>query len=1104
MNAPKILLRVLTAILCTALSFYASAQDIIKGKIQDKNGNALIGATISVKSQPTLLSITDENGFFSITAKSNDVLTVSYVGFEKKEVPVSGASLIVLNNNAGAMNEVMVTALGIKKEVKRIGYSAQEVKGDELVKARDQNPLTGLTGKVAGLSVGASAEMLRKPTVLLRGNEITLYVVDGVPISSDTWNISPDDIESMTVLKGPTAAALYGSRAQYGAILITTKKGNKHKGFTVELNSTNSFDKGFVAFPRLQNEYGPGENNLYAFGDGKGGGLNDNDYDVWGPRFDGRLLPQWDGQYDPNTTYTTTFPGGRVWTGHIQPTPWIARGANNLQNFLRTGFQTTNNIALSATGDNYSLRFSLSHSYQQSIIPNMELNISNFNLYGSYNVSKKLKIDANLNFNRQYTPNYPDVDYGPNSLIYNIAVWTGADWDVNSPEIRGKWQAGKVGTQNIFAEYQRYHNPWFMVEDWLRGHYKSDIYGYVSSNYKINNNLNVNLRTQVTTNDLLRTEKMPYSAHPYGREGNMGDYREDRRNLFENNSDLQLNYDYTIKHFLNLSGLVGGNVRLFSYNSNWTSTDYLSIPNVYSFSNSLNPVQSSSFSSNMRVYSGYFSLDASLSKYATIGVTGRVDKSSALSKAHNSYFYPSISLATVVSDYVQLPQAISFLKFRGSYATVHGDATSPTIGTAPFNSITAFGTSPSGNSLYDYPLDYGNNFLSPYGGPDYSLVSAYNTSKPYNNQTAAYYTSNLYDPDIKPFNRVSYEEGFDIKFLRNRLGLSGTAFQYVDGPQILRNPISTATGYSYYYLNALKTKKTGYELSLSGTPISNAKGLTWDVLANWSTYQDRYEELPPGQTVYNTFFHKGDRVDAFYSSAFVKTKDGQIIHDAAGKPLSNPVAQKLGYLNADFQWSIDNNISYKNLSLGFQFDGSVGGVTTDYIHNKTMRGGRNIETIEGAFGKSRMDDDQHAGDPNYPGTYVGQGVVVSNNVPINYDSKTGEILNYKDLQFSPNTTVTHVQDYISKYYNISEANLMSKTYAKLREVTLTYTIPQQWISKSGINKLSVSLVGRNLIYFYGDKRFKDVDLDQYNYSTSGTGLQSPTTRRYGFNINVVF
>lgn len=1095
--------------ICLSLFLFvqAYAQSLqVKGRVTDATSKSAI-ASATVQNNTTKKSVlTDAEGNFTIAASKDDVLNIFFVGYQTKSLTVKDESFLTIEITAGEnqLTDVVVTALGVKKEVKRLGYSVQEVKGEDLVKARDQNPITGLTGKVAGLSVGASAELLRKPTVILRGNEITLYVVDGVPISSDTWNISPDDIESYTVLKGPTAAALYGSRAQYGAILITTKKGLKRKGYTVELNSTNSIDNGFIAFPRLQDEYGPGENQMYAFGNGKGGGLFDNDYDVWGPKFDGRLLPQYDGKYDPNTTYTTTFPGGYQYTGNIEPTPWIARGKDNLGNFLRTGFQTTNNIALNATGDNYNLRFSLSHSYQQSIIPNMELNITNFNMYGSYNVSKRLKIDANLNFNRQYTPNYPDVDYGPNSLIYNVAVWTGADWDVNAPDIRGEWQAGKVGTQSVFAEYQRYHNPWFMVNEWLRGHYKSDIYGYVSGNYKIDDHLNVNLRTQISTYDLLRTEKMPFSAHPYGREGNMGDYREDRRNLFESNSDLQLNYNYTIAKFLNLSGLVGGNARLFSYNSNWTSTDYLNIPNVYSFSNSLNPIQASSFNSDMRVYSAYYSIDASLGKYATISTTGRVDKSSALPKGNNSYFYPSLSLASVISDYVTLPKLISFLKVRASYAAVHGDATSATVGAAPFNSITAFGTSPSGNSLYDYPLDYGNNYLSPYGGPDYSLVALYNTSKPYNNQTAAYYTSNLYDPNIKTFNRVSYEGGFDIKFLSNRLGFAATAFQYIDGPRILQNPISSATGYSYYYLNALKTKKTGYELSLSGTPIKSKSGINWDVLINWSTFQDKYDELPPGQTTYNTFFHQGDRVDAFYSSAFVKTTDGKIIFDAAGKPLVNPVPQFLGYLNADFQWSFYNSISWKNLSIGFQFDGSVGGVTTDYMHNKTMRGGRNIETVEGAFGEARLSDDNHAGDPSYPGIYVGDGVTVSNGAAINFDSETGAILNYKDLQFAPNEQVTLVQDYISKYYNVSEANLMSKTYAKLREVTITYNFPQQWLQKSFISKLSVSLVGRNLIYFYGDKRFKDVDLDQYNYSAGGTGLQSPTTRRYGVNINVVF
>lgn len=1091
-------------VLTLAMSYVCMAQRIVSGNVVDENQKPVAAASVHLKGT-TRQTLTDADGKFAIEASNDDVLIISHISFLTLEIKAYQAASIVLTSNTKNLSEVVVTAFGIKKELKRIGYAVQEVKGEDLIKARDQNPISGLTGRVAGLSVGPSAELLRKPVVLLRGNEITLYVVDGIPISSDTWNISPDDVESVTVLKGPTAAALYGSRAQYGAILITTKKGNKsRKGFTVELNSTNSIDKGFLAFPRVQDEYGPGENALYAFGDGKGGGLNDNDYDVWGPRFEGQLIPQYDGEYDPNQTFTTTFPGGLKYTGHVKPTPWVARGKNNLERFLRTGFQTTNNISLNATGDNYNLRFSLSHSYQQSIIPNMQLNISNFNMYGSFNPSKKLKVEANLNYNRQYTPNFPDVDYGPNSLIYNISVWMGADWDILAPDIREKWQSGKVGIQSINAEYQRYHNPWFMVEEWLRGHYKNDIYGYVSTNYKINQNLNVTGRTQISTYNLFRTEKMPFSAHPYSREGGLGDYREDHRNLFENNTEVLLNYNYTLKKFLNLSGLIGGNIRSFMYNSNFTSTDYLNVPNVYSFSNSRNPVQANSFASDMRVYSAYYSLDASLDKYATISVTGRVDKSSALPENHDSYFYPSISAASVISDYIKLPKAISFLKIRGSYATVHGDATSATIGLAPFSTISAFGNTPSGNSLFDYPLDYGNNYYSPYGGPDYSLAAAYSTGKPYNGQSAAYYSSNLYDPEIKTFNRVNYEEGFDIRFLKNRLGLSATAFQYLDGPRILQNPISTATGYSYYFLNALKTKKTGYEFSLSGTPVKTAYGFNWDILVNVSTFQDRYEELPPGQSVYNTFYKKGDRVDKFYSSAFVRTPDGQIINDAAGKPLSNPVPQFLGHLNGKYQWSTYNRVSWKNVSFGFQFDGNVGGVTTDYMHNKTMRGGRNIETAEGAIGVARKSDNDHAGDPTYKGAYVGEGVVVSNGVAINYDGQTGAILNYKDLQFAANKSTTQVQDYLSKYYNISEANLMSKTFSKLREVMISYELPTKLLNRTFINRASVSLVGRNLLYFYKDKRFKDVDLDQYNYSTSGTGLQSPTTRRFGFNLNVVF
>jgi TonB-linked SusC/RagA family outer membrane protein len=1068
------------------------AQSPIGGTVTDDKRQPLPGVSVVIKGT-NKGTTTDSDGRFVLPTQPGDVLVVSSLGAVSQEVTVGSQTTlaVTLATDNKQLDEVVVTALGVKKETRKIGYAVQEVNGEDIIRARDPNPITGLTGKVAGLSVGPSAELLRAPNVAIRGNTVSLYVVDGFPIDTDTWNISPDDIETYTVLKGPAAAALYGNRAQNGAILITTKKGNRNKkGFTVELNSSNVIQSGFLAFPRLQDSYGAGENTQYQFVDGKGGapGGVDGDYDVWGPYFAGQLIPQYDSP---------------IVNGVRQGTPYVARGANNLKNFLRTGFQTNNNISLSANGDNYTTRFSVSQQKQNSYIPNNGLNIVNFNLYGSFNPSPRFKVEANVNFNRQFTDNFPDVDYGPNSLIYSSAVWTGADWDVNAPDIRGIWQPGKVGVQSVFAEYQRYHNPWLMVEKWTRGHYKNDTYAYLTGNYKIDDHLSATLRTQISTYNLLRTEKMPFSAHPYGREGNLGDYREDRRNLFDNNAEgfLNFNYDLGAKKFFNLSGLVGGNVRNFTYNSNWTSTDYLNVPEVYAFSNSLNPVQSTSFNSQMRVLSAYYSLDLSLGRYATLSTTGRVDKSSAF-QTPTTYYYPSLSVATVLSDYIGLPSVISFLKLRGSFANVRADATSPTIGPAPFNSITVLGGS-TGNSLFTNPLGYGNTYASPYNGPDYSLTSFYSTSKPYNNQTAGYGTDNLFAQNLKTTTRVNFEQGFDIKFLGNRLGLSATAFQYIDGPRVLPNPVSSATGYTTQYINALKTRKTGYEVSLTGTPIQQTN-FGWDVLVNYSTFKEVYDELPAGQQVYQTFFHEGDRTDKFYGTAFVRSPDGQVINDAAGKPLTNPVAQYLGNLNSKFNWSIYNKFHYKSLSLGFQFDGAVGGVTTDYMFNKTMRGGRNALTAEGTLGDARYQDWQQYGKAGYTGSYVGEGVVISNGASINYDSQTGRILNAEGLQFAPNTTKAFVQDYVSRYYNVQESNLMSKTFGKLREVTITYDLPRALLGDSFIRKVSVSLIGRNLLYFYGDKRFKDVDLDQYNYAISVTGLQSPTVRSYGLNLNATF
>ncbi len=1050
-----------------ACASFAQAQNQIAGKVLSDDKQPIPGASVKIKGSFNG-TVSDGEGKFTLKAAANAILQVTSIGFSSLEVPVDGRSeiTIVLQQDKKNLGEVVVTALGIRKDKKALGYSVQEVKGTDLVKAREPNPINGLVGKVAGLTVGTSPELLAAPQLLLRGSKIGLFVVDGVPINSDTWNISPDDIESYTVLKGATASALYGSRGLNGAIMITTKRGSKDKrGFSVEFNSSTMFDKGFNAIPKVQDEYGPGDHGKYAFKDGRGGGTNDGDYDVWGPKFEGQLIPQYDSPVDPTT-------------GERKATPWISRGKNNLKRFLQTGLLSTNNLSVAARGDNYDLRFSLSHSYQRSIIPNNQLNITNFNISAGYNLSNRLRLDGYLNYNRQYTPNFSDVQYGPNSLIYNIVIWTGADWNVD--DMRNYWQPGKEGIQSIFAEYQRYTNPWFQVMEWKRGHYKTDVNGYMKLTYKLTENLDVMARSQVTSYDLFRNEKLPFSAHPYGREAGMGDYREDKRNMFENNTDVLFTYhNDNIARNIGLRASLGGNMRAFNYNSSFTTTDYLNVPGWYAFANSLNPLRATNFRSDMLVLSGYGYVDLTMSKYATLSLTGRYDKLSTLPKGNNIYFYPSVSLSTVVSDYVKLPEVITMLKFRGSYANVKGGLTMATIGATPQAS---------------YPVGYGTEYQSSYDGPSFENSAGYDVRPMYDSKVGAIYSRTIANPELKPFSSTAYETGMDLRLFKNRLGIDVTYFVTKDGPRIYNFPIVDATGYDRYLVNGVVTRKKGWELALTGSPLRRASGLNWDVMVNWSTFKEKYVEFYPGVNTLNTFFKIGDRVDGVYGSTFVKTPDGQLINDASGRPIKTPMSKFLGYANPDWVWAVNNTFRYRDFSFSFQFDGRVGGNMINYIQQQTYRGGRHINTVQGAMGEARYND--------YKGikSWKGDGVVISNGVGIQYDNN-GNVTNYKDLQYAPNTTKTYLQDYISFYYNTNEANLISKTFMKLREVVIGYNLPQHLLARTFIRQANISFVGRNLLYF---AKYKDLDIDQYAGDQGSSGLQSPATRRYGVNLNVTF
>ncbi|WP_329959028.1 SusC/RagA family TonB-linked outer membrane protein [Aquirufa ecclesiirivi] len=1040
----------------------------ISGRVTSKEDNSGIpGVSIQVKGT-SMGTNTNAEGRFSLSVNANAVLQVSMIGYKKQEVAVGAQTelSIILVGDDKQLQEVVVTALGIKKEVRKIGVSIQSLDGAAVVKAREPNAINALVGKVAGLTVGAQPELLRKPTISLRGNSTVLYVVDGVPINSDTWNISPDDIETYSVLKGASASALYGFRGKNGAILITTKRGSKDKrGFSVEANSSTMMENGFYAIPEVQDEYGPGDHGRYAFGDGKGGGLNDGDYDGgWGPKFNGQLIPQYDSPVDPIT-------------GVRAGTPWINRGKDNLKRFLETGILSTNNVSVSATGDKYNLRFSTSHIYQKGIVPNTKMNITNFNIVADYKFSDKLKFESNLQYNRQYTPNIPDVNYGPNSIIYNIVYWAGADWNVD--DMRNYWQKGKEGIQQIYAEYQRYNNPYFMSYEWLRGHYKNDVVGQAALRYQLADGLEVLGRTQVTTWDMVRTEKFPYSAGSYGRDERRGDYREDRRSLFENNTELLVSYDKDITSGLNTKITAGGSMRTFQYKSMYGTTDYLNVPGLYNFANSSNPVKLFNFGSEMRVLSAYYSADFSYKNFITVSTTGRLDKLSTLPAGNNAFFYPSVSAATVLSDYIKLPEVISFLKFRASYANVKDGLTASTIGTTP-----SIG---GGN-----PIGYGEQYQSPYDGPAYTNSAAYSTFPLYNNQTAASYTNTLNNPNLNPSSTTQKEIGMDLRIVKNRLGLDVTYWNSLDGPSIFSLPISTTSGYSSALVNGIKTEKNGFDISLTGTPIKTESGFTWDVVANYGSYIETLKEIYPGVNSLNTFLKVGDRLDKMYGRAFVRTPEGKIINDASGRPIYNPVSQHLGNINSDFVYGINNKFTYKNVSLSFQFDGRVGGVISNYTQRQTYRGGRHIGTTTGIFAEARPQD--------FVGVkaFVGEGVQVSNGVAIAYDVD-GKVTNYSALQYTPNTTKQFVQDYVSRYYNSDEGNLMSRTFSMLREVNLTFNLPSAWFGKF-VHQANVSLVGRNLFYF-AEKT--DIDLNQYVFGGE-SGPQTPSVRRYGVNFNVTF
>jgi len=1049
---------------------------VVKGTVKDPEGNPLPGATVIEKGTSNRV-IADSRGEFTITVKKEGaLLIISYVGFDGLEIPVtSGKEMgITLMRQDKTSIEVVVTALGIRKEKNKVSYATQEVKGTALEKAPEPNVAENLIGKVAGLNILAKTNLFENPEIYLRGNP-TLVVIDGVPTDKDNfdfWSLNSNDIESINVLKGTGAAALYGSLGINGAIMITTKKGKAGaKGVEVSYNSTTQFQAGYLRIPKTQDQYGMGWSGYFAFVDGKGGGGWYDDYGyVWGPKLNVKNssnpsgyeeYPQYNSPYDPNTLYTFTQAGFSD-QSHYKPLPAITRGKDNLKNFLNNEFLTTQNISISGKNENADYRISVSQMYQKGQVPNTKLNSTTVSLSGGLKVNDKLKLESVLTYNKQYTPNYPQTGYGANNFFYNILLWMGPDVDIR--DLKNYWQPGggrpdgsnfiPYGVKNVQQfnyNYTWYNNPWYVANEALNGYNNDVITGQVSATYDFTKDLSFFVRSGVITNNALSTLKTPKSYIYYGNGEFDGNYSERRQDNFQIVSDALLTYKKT---FLNdFHGTISGGASS-RFNSNsylFSETTGLNVPADYNLDNTIGSVTTTNQKAERMVNSVFGYLDADYKQKVFVGVTGRNDITSTLQRPNNSYFYPSASLGILPSSIFKLPAFVSFAKLRGSWAKVSTDNIQ--IG------------------------DIYRNW--------YATLPVYQTGPRWNGTNASLnLPGTLIQKGIKPNTTLSQEYGTELRFLKNRLGVDFTYFTYIDKDFAITAPVSTASGYDYQLVNGDKINRKGVELVVTGTPVKT-KDIKWDISANYSEVHSFVKEYYGGDSIRNGI-KVGERTDVFRDWDWQRSPDGQIVYGSNGFPQYIDHQVNIGHTDPDFIFGITNNLSYKNFSLSFSFDGRIGGIMYNGLEQKLYEGGMNPATA------NSYRDDAYLGNK----TYVGKGVVATSG-SVQYDIQ-GKIVS-DDRKFAPNTTAVNYIDWVFATYvnGIPGADIYKRSFVKLREVVISYNTNPGLLKKTPFSSASISVTGRNL---WLSTKVPFMDPDGY----SGLTLAEPTYRNIGVNINLKF
>jgi hypothetical protein len=652
-------------------------------------------------------------------------------------------------------------------------------------------------------------------------------------------------------------------------------------------------------------------------------------------------------------------------------------------------------------------------------------------------------MNARISYNKEYTHNFPETGYGPTNYLYNLILWTGPDIDVR--DLRNYWMPGKEGVQQRHYNTSYYNNPYFQAYEYLRGYNKDNTFGSVDMNYQFSPSFSVKFRNGINEYGLNRNYNEPKSYIGYGNKSR-GQYTVSTGNYFDIVSDLTVDYNHTFSDKFKIRAQAGGSNYYRNFKYGTSNTDGLTIPGFYNLSNSASPVQATNALEERRTRSFYGLLDVELYNALYISVTGRNDKISTLPVANNSFFYPSLTGAVVISQLVKLPDWFSFLKARGSLSRV------------------------SSGTLND------NDYT-------YSYLPSYSKGTIWNNTPSLTYGDVIYNTSLHPQTSDSWEAGVDTKFFGNKLGVEFTYFQTKDYNNIVSVPVSLGSGYTSRLENGNVYQRRGIEIVATANPIRKGD-FRWDVMVNLSTYRRYLKEISGGGSRLN-YLKAGDRTDRIFTSVYQKDPSGNVIYNTNGFPLADNFQRFVGNQDPDWIYGIENSFSYKNFSLRFLVDGRIGGMIYSTTNQKMWWGGTNPGTV------NAFRDDANAG----KSTYVGKGVVVTGGAAT-YDGN-GDITG-DTRTFATNTQAVNYIDYMTNTSNgaNNNYNYFSQTFLKLREVTLTWRVPGKWLKGSFFHSAEVAAVGRNLLLF---SKMPNVDPD------AGTdNLQTPSTRSMGFNVNLKF